>query len=633
MSSIFTLFLLILVSLSVGKLINKNALDVFPAVMMSVILILFPFYCLNLLFIGRITIYLVSALLIAAAAYRIYKSGLTNIRLHRWTSAPGLLIFSAVCVFFVFFMANTYVALWDELRLWGAVPKALFYTEQLQLGRNALIFPVMQSYPPGMALFVYFMTALSKDFPEAQIFWAYAIFVSALFLPSLKNLKWKQWPLFVPFAMFIIFFPCLFTSHGGDYGYFYRSLFIDPVLGIAIGYTFYLSVNKPFDSRFNLWKFCSAIGILILLKDSGAAFAIIIFLNALILQLLSDRKAEKKQTKSRWMQYGLVLFIFCVCFFGWKMLIAHYNIVNHLSMSTLPNLSFIEALIEQLLTIPAVHLNFANIGVSLQLSILAVIVILTIGTIVLTCKYRDISIAENSTTLLLMFLSFIIFWLGMCSIFVDSFPSLARYSSTLIFCLATYFALRIIPILIEKCTFDTCSWKKSFAILCVSFSVIYLAVPFFQTWSAQNDFSDIKKNAKSLSNVLLAQLPEEDKVDRVNVYLLLSKEYFEGSQLHHRVFYDLLGSPAIVRNYYKDARIALPDQICDPKDLPAVKQITQEWCDRLIKGHYDYVYVASVDDFTTAAFNELPNHPVPNSYQLYKIIPAGDSITLTPCEA
>lgn len=249
----------------------------------TVIAVLYPFYCLDRLRVGRYVVYVLLGLTAVYSVLKLCKKWRRSGIALKACISPGVVLFGALTVFYVLFLHDRWVSLWDELRLWGAVPKALYATEKLQMGADALIFPVMQSYPPAMQLFVYFITALAPDFPEYQIFVCYAVFHLTLVIPSLRNVSWKQWPYLLMLGILLIWLPCAFTSHGGDFGRFYNSLFIDPILGALAGYVLYLSANEPFRDGLSAYRFCVSLIVLGLIKDSGIMFAAFAGLNVGIL--------------------------------------------------------------------------------------------------------------------------------------------------------------------------------------------------------------------------------------------------------------------------------------------------------------------------------------------------------------
>lgn len=235
MSFFAAVFVILLLSYDLSFGFKKKISDCIPISAFSIIFFLYLFYICSQLYIGMLALV---CLISASSVYCIYKAARNQKNTLSLIFQPAILIF-LVYVFFVYNYTNDYhVILWDEERLWGAVPKAMHATGQLQLGKNAEIFEAMQSYPPGMMLFEFFLTAFGKQFFENQLFAGYAVFAVILFMPAMRDLKWKQWPLVVLCLSAVILIPCVFTCHFGDYNEFYLTLFIDPILGMLAGYAF-----------------------------------------------------------------------------------------------------------------------------------------------------------------------------------------------------------------------------------------------------------------------------------------------------------------------------------------------------------------------------------------------------------
>lgn len=81
---------------------------------------------------------------------------------------PGAIIFIIVFCLITLITRGRYVFLWDELRLWGAYPKILYYDGSLQLGENIQLMPKMQSYEPAMPLFQFLFAKSAGIFTESN---------------------------------------------------------------------------------------------------------------------------------------------------------------------------------------------------------------------------------------------------------------------------------------------------------------------------------------------------------------------------------------------------------------------------------------------------------------------------------
>lgn len=173
--------------------------------------------------------------------------------------------------------------MWDELRLWGAVPKAMHELGTLQLGEDSPIFTIMQSYPPGLSLLGFYFTAFSKEFAEGALFVGYACGTMAFLIPALSRWQWKDRPILPLGAILLFAAPFVFTSHYQDHSLFGMTLFVDPILGNVAGSAFYYASQDPFKDRFSVMRFCLILMLLSLLKGTGILFAVFALICAIVL--------------------------------------------------------------------------------------------------------------------------------------------------------------------------------------------------------------------------------------------------------------------------------------------------------------------------------------------------------------
>lgn len=575
----------------------------------TVIAVLYPFYCLDLLRIGR---YVVYALFGVVAVFSLWKLCLKRKSLAgnlKEMVSPGVVLFWVLLVFYVLFLHDRWVSLWDELRLWGAVPKALYATERLQMGEEALIFSIMQSYPPAMQLFAYFVTALAPNFPEYQIFLCYAVFYLALIIPSLRNVRWKQWPCLLVLGILLIWLPCLFTSHGGDWGRFYNSLFIDPILGALAGYVLYLSAKEPFRNRLSAYRFCVSLIVLVLIKDSGIMFAIFAGINAGILHYQENKhlRVSKKVLGNGCAVCASILIPQLI----WKSLLTNYGVStgssSHLHLERL-SWQAIGSLLKNLAELPILVWN-GKMG-SAELSFVPLCALLIYVYIGYFRKDKDYK--KWNATLWVMLLEFAAFLLGNCIAFGEKLPSFQRYTSTLLICLLTFLVqetMQVLPDWLEK-KFETIKangtrWKIAGSLLIFVICNCALTVmscsglsswrnrifdfPEDEQWMKDNGVYQIKANEAKQSG------------EGSDYYLLIvSPATSTYARVHHRIYFELLDTTAHVRNFYKETNIADEDMSSRNWTGTDVVQAAENWSAKLIDGGYDYVYVVRTDAFADA---------------------------------
>ena len=298
-------FILIFLALCSGSILTvlltkRKAEEAVPFTITSVIIILFLFYISNHLNAGYYfllsivgLVYLFAIMFVLYAYFKNHDTkALTNIAQRLFT--PGMLIFLVLSIGLYIITKKNLVYEWDSLRLWGAYPKALYYTNQLQLGSESLIYSNMQTYPPGMALFQYFVQRLSGAFHESGLSWEYGMFAVSIFLPATRNANWKDlwWIIVSAFLIFVT--PLFFSNSGLDYLYMYRSLYIDPILGLLFAYCLFIGFQDDFSDTYSFIRFGAGLGALTLMKNSGVTLAIIALLIIFAVQRTKLRESSRK---------------------------------------------------------------------------------------------------------------------------------------------------------------------------------------------------------------------------------------------------------------------------------------------------------------------------------------------------
>jgi hypothetical protein len=314
---------------------KRRAEEAVPFTITAIIGILYLFYIVNKLLIGYYIVLVIIVAIYLYAAYIILYKGLARkekgfIRqIAQRLFTPGIAIFTVLFLVLDVITHNNLVVTWDELRLWAAYPKALYFTNQLQLGFDKLIYSIMQEYPPGMALFQYFIQRLSGCFVEAKLFWAYGVFAISVLLPALRNIRWKNlwWIILITFCAFIV--PMLFSNSGQGALNMYRSLFIDPMLGILFAYCLFLCFQEGFSDLYATIRFAMGLGALVLLKNTGAALAAM----ALVISVFIEKNHGRSLFKGKGSGRLRIRFITAaICMFGfyllWSITIKRYGVAS-----------------------------------------------------------------------------------------------------------------------------------------------------------------------------------------------------------------------------------------------------------------------------------------------------------------
>ena len=387
---------------------KKHFADLLAPVVFGVMLVLYGFYGFGLLNLGRmvVTVLLLLTVILPLILRRPEKERVLKI-----LKTPSFLLYLAGVAACMLFAANKFVSLWDCLRLWGAYPKALHTTGALQLGPDALLFDVMQSYPPGMPLLASFMTGFSPVFPENGLFFTYSFFGLTILLPFLKaadsaDRKTGIWAL-----LLVLFVPYFLTGMNTDQGYYYSSLYIDIPLGLCCGW-FFSRVFHP-KNKLDAISAVLSCGATVLLKDSGAFFVLCGIAGGLICQLL-----EKKDLK-KYLPWLLCQAAMLALTYGsWKYLTGLYTVENHIQADfSIPSVLTLARLFFFLLRTPITGL-FTVTG-AIGFSLPAALLILFIAKLLMAWMARPASMKADIAEVAVELICFVCFFAGYVTFFRD----------------------------------------------------------------------------------------------------------------------------------------------------------------------------------------------------------------------
>lgn len=606
MAAVFALVILALTAIAFSIVTDKDAGEMLPFAVFSIILYLYFFYCADLFRLGTMLLFpLLGAFFVYAFARDIKGSMKIGQKL-----TPAFAVFCFTSAFFLLYTADNYSVNWDELRVWSAMPKAIYETKQLQLGPGALIFDSgdnMQTYPPALPLFANFFLSASKDFSESYLFLAYAVFVSAITISPFRGISWKQWYLMPIAFLFVICAPFVLTLHGGDNSYFYESLFIDPVLGFAAGYVFYLATSKPFESRFARIRFALALGVLVIIKDTGILFAALSLLCAVCIRRAEEKPSFAVLLRDLIIPAGLM----CLCYFIWKGLLQYLGISNHISLQlAIPSVQVTGALAQLLLRAPII--NLVVFGFSFGVYCL---ILLSAG-ILAEAVFKIHSRANNLCTAALCTVSFLLFAFGYINIFPYDSPELLldlsyyRYFTTLTAAWLILWFLRYLPVVVQAIA----AAGKKFAPAVFVVGLLACGFGSFVLSYWETDYTNAApfvELAATEKETVLQQIPTDASREHQRVYLLMAEK--EPNIFHHRFYFELIGTGVNVENFYPDTDMH-NGLTLSPY---SVEETAEKWYARLQNEGYDYIYVHSANDVFDQAFahlglgQALPGHAYP----------------------
>ena len=151
------------------------------------------------------------------------------------------------------------------------------------------------SYPPGMSLFQYFVQKVcllvspNGGFREWLCYPAYQLLAFSFVFPLLKKVTWKT---LIPTGVLL---GLGYLSVLAFYDYGLTMCYIDPFLGIVAGSGFALIYTWEKGDKLRLATLLVALFLLVMAKDSGLFFAIIVAV-AMMIKVISWRKGRTLST-------------------------------------------------------------------------------------------------------------------------------------------------------------------------------------------------------------------------------------------------------------------------------------------------------------------------------------------------
>lgn len=224
---------------------------------------------------------------------------------------PGFFLWMAFVLFAMYYLPGKLFDGTDEFSHWGDVVKGMFYLNQLSTA------PAMESmfasYPPGLAVFEYFVVKVMSatahtDFQEWYVYLGWQLLVFSVMMPFAAKLQLRK-----PVTMAAVGL-ILFASPSLVFVWIYSSVLADPALGVFLGAGMAMvAVNQEKDSWWYPLFLCGICVLLVLTKDVGLLFAVMLWIAFSVDWLIFHRRGVEKIPWFLWELWGLVSYFPSFC--------------------------------------------------------------------------------------------------------------------------------------------------------------------------------------------------------------------------------------------------------------------------------------------------------------------------------
>lgn len=181
---------------------------------------------------------------------------------------------------------------WDEFSHWMDTVKTMTLIHDL--GTNPEAHVIYPSYPPGLSLFhyplqeIYLLTG-GTEFSEWRYLFSYKLFSLCMIAPVFRKLSLRK-PLAILFAIgSTVVFPGVFFE------FFYDSGLVDAFLGLmsGAGLAYLIVYDNENDRRMKRLSVCAAGMILVLTKDAGLLFAVMLLVGVFVSEYLTKNSDSR----------------------------------------------------------------------------------------------------------------------------------------------------------------------------------------------------------------------------------------------------------------------------------------------------------------------------------------------------
>ncbi len=175
---------------------------------------------------------------------------------------------------------------WDEFSHWMDTVKTMTLIDDL--GTNPDAYVIYPSYPPGLSLFHYplqefYLLTGGSEFSEWRYLFSYKLFALSMIAPAFRKLRYRN-PLAMLFAAGTsLVFPGVFFES------FYDGGVVDSFLGLmsGAGLAYLILYDGENDRIMKRLSVCAAGMILVLTKDAGLLFAVMLLVGVFAAEFLT----------------------------------------------------------------------------------------------------------------------------------------------------------------------------------------------------------------------------------------------------------------------------------------------------------------------------------------------------------
>lgn len=272
-----------------------------PLTVFSIIVVLYLFALVGLLAAGAWAVLTLSAALWIFAVAHVARQRSFQAFFARFFT-PAFAFFALAFLLVLFSNYGRLVSNRDDLAHWADTVKILFLTDRL--ATSPASFAQYQSYPPAMSLLQYLPQFIGRlfggGFSEWLLYVAFESAVLVLFVPAFSKLDWNK-----AYALRIaVMLICACCVPGILHPDVYRTLMIDPYLGLVAGFGFAVLLLNERRGVLDNAALVLSCAVVTLSKQAGVALGAFLCAAALLDALYLRRQSVRPAMRDRLRGFG-----------------------------------------------------------------------------------------------------------------------------------------------------------------------------------------------------------------------------------------------------------------------------------------------------------------------------------------
>lgn len=615
MGFILPLLFILSVNFILMFFLKRKLEEILPLSLMSCTLFVYIFGLFTNL---RLGFYFLLIILLVCLIYILIKLKNKILSFIKSYFTLSVIIFIVVYIIVYVLNLNRTFYQWDEFSHWGPMVKEMFRLNTFYSVPDSTLY-VHKNYPPIITLYETIWCFISNGYKEGYIYRSLQLLSFSMLFPILNqfSLKKRYYSIFngIIIVLLMLF---IFNAIPLEDANFYKTVYIDGVLAVMFAYGMYLIYVFDY-SKFEWFRLIVTLSFLLLSKQMGIVFFLIIVSTLFIMNLLNNKLNNYKIN-----HVNNILFLFTILIpylfkLSWDIYIKQFNIDIQFSTSKISISSLIGIIngtsgetYQQL-----AYSNFINaiytkpiLTYPLELSYLHVLIIFSFIFGCLTLLVRNSSLKKKVALFgFIMISGSIAYAFVMMLLYIFNFgfyegPILASYVRYL----NTYWmACLVLILMIFINSFALIDESKSTKRLLIGLLILILGfynkfnlaeltpaiTPNTNIQEFNNDIEIIRNHTDQVGSVFIV-------VQKTNGYPTNILRYHLTPQRVNSSYYSL-GKPYGDQDFWT-ANISVEELSIILKD-------------------YEYVYLMSVDDQFRYTYNELFEiDTYPNNEQLFKVI-------------